>query len=188
MGCLSYLGPGRWLRERGLDTLAMPWGWKDPRNTFTISLWLKLFGNARLVRIHRHPVDVAASLVVRQRSTGRRRTEDELFGDSRAPAGVRRDLEQGFQLWRCYEEQADLVAANVGHQMLTVRFEEVTTDALDALGRVAEFAGLRPRKGVLEEVASSVDGSRALAYRRSPLLSSFYETTRGVEIVRRLGY
>ena len=41
-------------------------GWKDPRNTFTLDLWLKLFPNAKIINIMRHPLDVSQSLLVRQ--------------------------------------------------------------------------------------------------------------------------
>lgn len=38
------------------------WGWKDPRNCFTLPIWLDLFPGARIVHIARHPLDVALSL------------------------------------------------------------------------------------------------------------------------------
>src|SRR5699024_2516440 len=38
------------------------WGWKDPRNVYTLPIWLRLFPKAKVIFIKRHGVDVAASL------------------------------------------------------------------------------------------------------------------------------
>src|SRR5690606_21571753 len=42
---------------------ALPaFGWKDPRNTFTLPVWNQVFPELRAIHILRHGVDVAASL------------------------------------------------------------------------------------------------------------------------------
>jgi hypothetical protein len=63
---LSYLGPRRFLTHRRLQNIDFPWGWKDPRNTFLLPIWLDLFPNARIVHIHRNGIDVARSLAHRE--------------------------------------------------------------------------------------------------------------------------
>src|SRR5438552_8059242 len=50
----SYLGWGAYLRYRTPANLDVAWGWKDPRTTYTLPLWLDLFPDARLVHIYRH--------------------------------------------------------------------------------------------------------------------------------------
>ena len=45
------------------------WGWKDPRTTLTLPIWLELFPEARVVHVVRNGVDVAASLFRRSRRT-----------------------------------------------------------------------------------------------------------------------
>jgi hypothetical protein len=68
----SYLGPKRFVSYRTPFNLDRPWGWKDPRNTYTLPLWLELFPDARVVHVTRHGVDVAQSLRARQiQSVGR---------------------------------------------------------------------------------------------------------------------
>lgn len=62
----TFLGPWQYLRYRSVAAIDRPWRWKDPRNTFTLPLWLDLFPEARIVHIYRHGVDVAASLKRRQ--------------------------------------------------------------------------------------------------------------------------
>lgn len=53
----SFLGIGNFLRYPSIGNLDIPWGWKDPRNTFTLPFWLKLFPQAKVIHISRHGVD-----------------------------------------------------------------------------------------------------------------------------------
>jgi len=59
---IKYLGFIKGLKYKSLKELDFPWGWKDPRNTFTIDIWIEVFPNAKLIHIYRNPIDVAESL------------------------------------------------------------------------------------------------------------------------------
>jgi hypothetical protein len=59
---LSYLGPAHARAWGRPSRLTFPWGWKDPRNSFLLPLWLDVFPDARVVHVCRHPLDVARSL------------------------------------------------------------------------------------------------------------------------------
>lgn len=37
--------------------LDVPWGWKNPRNSFTLEIWKEIFPGARILHIHPNPVD-----------------------------------------------------------------------------------------------------------------------------------
>jgi hypothetical protein len=54
------------LRGRYLRALPMmirrPWGWKDPRNSLTLPLWLRVFPEARIVHVRRDQEVAVASL------------------------------------------------------------------------------------------------------------------------------
>jgi hypothetical protein len=63
---VSFLGPRRFLRCRDLRDMGQPWGWKDPRNTFLLPLWMEVFPSARVVHVIRNGVDVANSLSRRE--------------------------------------------------------------------------------------------------------------------------
>ena len=63
--CIAgFLGWKRYLAYRSLERFDQPWGWKDPRNVFTLPLWLRVFPEAKIIYIVRNGVDVAASLLV----------------------------------------------------------------------------------------------------------------------------
>ena len=44
------------------------WGWKDPRNSLTLPYWLRLFPDARILHVRRHPEAVANSLERREKA------------------------------------------------------------------------------------------------------------------------
>ncbi|MBW1793701.1 MAG: sulfotransferase [Deltaproteobacteria bacterium] len=46
------------------------WGWKDPRTTLTLPLWLKLFPKARIIHVIRNGIDSALSLWRRCKKAG----------------------------------------------------------------------------------------------------------------------
>ncbi|HUQ51718.1 MAG TPA: sulfotransferase, partial [Gammaproteobacteria bacterium] len=59
----QYAGASGWHGDAGTQLPAF--GWKDPRNTFTLPVWKQVFPNLRTIHIVRHGVDVAASLARR---------------------------------------------------------------------------------------------------------------------------
>ncbi len=70
------------------------WGWKDPRNTFTLPFWLALWPQARVLHVHRNGWEVAHSLKLRNNVQGE-------VHDPRLE-----DLKFNFNLWEKYVEQA----------------------------------------------------------------------------------
>jgi hypothetical protein len=61
-------------------SLAIPWGFKDPRVVWLIDEWLEIFPDATLISVFRHPLLVAQSLAER-------------------PGDLHMSIEQGLHLW-----------------------------------------------------------------------------------------
>lgn len=99
---LSYLGPRYLWKGRGPGVLTSPWGWKDPRNSFLLPLWLDLFPDARIIHIYRHPMDVARSLSTREGRRAKRQVS-RLAGESVTEDARKRGLgirhEKGLLRW-----------------------------------------------------------------------------------------
>ncbi|MCB9134152.1 MAG: sulfotransferase [Anaerolineales bacterium] len=71
------------------------WGWKDPRNTLTLPVWLHLFPEARVVHIIRNGIEVSLSLQRRElRRFFRLKTADRRM--------VPPTLSRAFRLWETY--------------------------------------------------------------------------------------
>ncbi len=182
---VAFLGPGRYLRFRALERLAEPWGWKDPRTTFTLPVWLDCFGAARVIHVCRHGVDVAESLRVRQREMltagkvrylrWRRlywlRPKRGGFTDSLRCS----TLEAAFHLWDEYVTEARAHVVRLGAQAIEVRFEAYLDDPVTTLWRLKRFLELDASRSTVEAVAAHVVPSRAYAYRASRELSAFAE-------------
>jgi hypothetical protein len=87
---LYYLGPKHFLKYRSIRRVGFPWGWKEPRNTFTLPLWLDIFPKARIIHIYRNGIDVAKSLAKREEA----RLEKLLRGDKNIIESQRRQMEE----------------------------------------------------------------------------------------------
>ncbi len=182
---LSFFGLGRWLTTRRFDRIAGPWGFKDPRATFTLPLWLEQFPNAKVLHIHRHGVDVANSLRRRHQAhlarnrDGLRRQRGLLrwlpkkagFGDSARCA----TLEGAFGLWEQYAMRGREHVQALGEQALELRFEDLAQRPRAVVERVAMFCELTPTEEQLAKAAGSMSEDRAAAFASYPELARFAE-------------
>ena len=62
-----YFGWSSIIKKGSFNEINSPWGWKDPRNSFTASIWKEVFPDLRAIYIIRHPIDIAESLFKRQK-------------------------------------------------------------------------------------------------------------------------
>jgi hypothetical protein len=193
---LFFLGWQKYLQGERLFSMAAPWGWKDPRNTYTLPLWLALFPEAKVIHIYRNGIDVAESLRVRwqkdlqqvQKSYQRQKAVLAFLPKFRTfPLSVRcSDLEQGFRLWEQHLERARQHVQTLGERAIEVRYEEFLAQPFVHLKRLAEFSGVNTDDQTLEKFASQVKGSRSQAYKKNQELLHFSKTVD--ERLKRYGY
>lgn len=167
-----FLGSRRYLRYRSLDRLDVPWGWKDPRNTYTLPVWLTIFPAARVLFIERHGVDVARSLEVR---SARPALRLRLPWSGRSAVSARcAELEGGLSLWAEYQSQARTALAGLpAERVLRLRYEELLEQPAATLARAAEFCGLDAAESELGAAVAAIRAERAYAYRRDERLVAF---------------
>ncbi len=189
---ISFLGWRRFFRYGSPVALDRPWGWKDPRNTYTLPLWLDVFPKARVVHIKRHGVDVANSMKVRNdkgrlraleqlpaktqgkyRSWYHRWIEPRLWGFANAVRGE--SLESAFGLWERYVTEAHDHVCRLGTQAMEFRYEDFLMDPDPILRQLADFCRLAVDDRILSELAGRVRKDRAFAYRKHPHLIEFSE-------------
>ena len=60
-----YFGNRGIIKKGNFFNLDCNWGWKDPRNIFTLPFWITLFPASKIVIVKRHPYDVSMSLIKR---------------------------------------------------------------------------------------------------------------------------
>jgi hypothetical protein len=166
-------------------------GWKDPRNTFTLPVWLQVFPRLRVVHLLRHGVDVADSLARRHAAALRAATgeavpsaltviRDQGLGVLSSRRGW--DLPEAFTMWEQYVEKARSEMAALGERAFEVRFEDLVGSPHEVASALARFCELPdPPSSPLRPL-----GDRVLAYRRDPRLASF--ALEVGERLRRYGY
>lgn len=179
---VGYLGLRRALGGTDLLRRTDPWGWKDPRNTFTLPIWLEIFPNAKVIHIYRHGIDVAASLMTRQawlteeraKRYRRRRwlhgiIEKKTYFCNSAGFGT---LDRGVRLWDAYLTEARRHCAALGPRALELSYETFVADPEDGLARISAFSGLDVPRNRIALEASRLDAGRAFDYRRKPDFAS----------------
>jgi hypothetical protein len=193
---LFFLDWRNYLRGQRLETMTTPWGWKDPRNTYTLPLWLDIFPDAKVIHIYRNGIDVAESLRVRWRKDLERvqkvyQRQKPLFAAlpkfKTFPLSVRcSDLEQGFKLWEQHLQRAQAHVQTLGDRAAEVKYEDFLQDPLAHLRSLATFAELPSNETKLKEITSQVREARGQAYRKNPELLAFSEEVN--ERLERYGY
>jgi len=192
---IQFLGIRRYLSAGGINGISTPWGWKDPRNTFTLPLWLRIFPEARVVYIERHGIDVAHSLFTREQKLFSRTTSEfqkyqfitpyrpkkgGFYGSPRCAS-----LDGGFTLWMEYADQAENALGELpDHRVLKIRYEHLLEDPLACLQESAEFCKLNISRENIEKLSAGINSSRAYAYRENPALREFARAHRDELLVR----
>jgi hypothetical protein len=182
---------------RGLAaTPAGPWGWKDPRTTFTLPLWLELFPEARIIHVERHGMDVAESLVTRreralarsQARFNRRRWLYRLVAKRGELLDTPRlaNREGALALWAEYIAEGRRQTEALGGQALSLRYETLLQQPERELARLADFSGLSLDAGSAGRLVSDLDPARAFAYQRDPALQRL--AADHSDVLERFGY
>ncbi len=121
-----YRTYGRW-KQFLLKAKTPAWGWKDPRNTFTLPMWLKRYPNARIIHVTRNVDDVAASLAKRNLVAGE--VHDPRFDD----------LDFGRSLARAYIEQGRSYQAELENRYIEISYEDLVALKPETIQRLENF-------------------------------------------------
>jgi hypothetical protein len=195
----KFLGR-RGLAPRPLASFDKPWGWKDPRTVFTLPLWLRLFPNSRLVYIVRNGVDVAKSLHVRE--TRLLKLRRDRFDHRMKRRSLRSHLDRagykgsarcltlrgGFDLWVEYVAQGDAALRALSNPVHVLKYEDMLGNPREHLPKLADFCELTPAAVALDKAISTIDSSRAGAFKTDPVTTAFYGSIRSDMWMLKYGY
>lgn len=153
------------------------WGWKDPRNTFTLPIWKKLFPGLKIIHIIRHGVDVAQSLYQRDWVQNPDKNNYTALSTIRDQFGILYSrpcvsIEQAFLLWEEYVEKAVQQTQTADFDSLQIKYENLLGDADTTLKQVLSFCGLNA-DAIPENIINNIDKNRAYPYKHDPALSEF---------------
>jgi hypothetical protein len=130
--------------KRAMLHASLNWGWKDPRNTFTLKLWLKRFPQAKVLHVVRDGRAVALSLKNRNDVRGEVQ-EDQL-----------NDLAFNFDLWEKYVAQSQRFSS-LGKNYLEIRYEDILNENATAVKSLEDFVGTSVKEHVVLKKGRQAD-------------------------------
>jgi hypothetical protein len=193
---IEFLGFKRYLKYRDIRKLDISWGWKDPRNTFTIDIWLKIFPDAKILHIYRNPLDVAESLRKREfeldktfkMDFSKRIKEYLLKGKVGYVSSARlRDIREGVYLWKQYVEKAFSTESKMD-KLLHIKYEDLLTYPKKLLKEIFDFCELLYKEDDLNSLLNTLKVERRFAFLKNPQLIQVYNEIKDWDIVEKLGY
>lgn len=140
------------------------WGFKDPRNTFTLPMFLERFPGARVIHVIRNGIDVAASLWRRETT----RPEGSLHPHW---SSLCQDLDGCLMLWKCYVKRALAYAENDVdiHELF---YEDLLDNPQDPVIGLADYLGVSPTAG-LNAAPAMINRGRRYSYRNEAVFLDF---------------
>lgn len=128
------------------------WGWKDPRNSITLPVWLAVFPRARVIHVIRNGIDSAISLHRRETK------EDHPKYNQRNDPEYFRDC---FRMWEDYVHICiEQCRALPERQYFEVRYEDILRDPEKKLQSILSFAEVIIGTRRLREMAGFVNSAR----------------------------
>ncbi len=181
-----YLGANKSILARFFRNSATQfpslWGWKDPRTTFTLPIWLNVFPRLRVLNVFRNGVDVANSLRAREQSYTNQM--NWLIVSYRCIK-----LERAFQLWEEYVAMSFRVTSVLpSEQVYNLRYETLLEHPERELRQLAAFIGIDDSMADFGELVAKVNPGRANAFTHDPELYEFYSQVLENPWMQRLGY
>ncbi len=185
---IEYLGGTNYLKYRSVQGLQCLWGWKDPRTTLNLDIWMRLFPDAKLLHIIRNGVDVAESLRVRSRAA--LRSGQELYVKRRAlysltgkrgmfvDSARSLELSGGFGIWEQYVAAATACRERYSERYMELRYEDILAEPEKHTSAIFEFCGLESGAWKDGELKSYFNQDNANKYQLKPELVEFYDSVR----------
>jgi hypothetical protein len=180
---INYLGLYNYFTHRSLTKISFPWGWKDPRNTYTLPIWLKIFPQAKIIHVYRHGIDVANSLFKRhskgvleaKRLHIKRKLLYKIikkkggFSDSILCANIK----GCFSLWEKYIRKSFEYESIINNKFLNIKYEDFLYEPNDYLRKILEFCQLKVDSEKIKQLIKKINKDRAYAYKNNNNLLKF---------------
>lgn len=197
----EYTGVYKFISGELPFQMSKPWGWKDPKNTFTLPIWLDIFPEAKIIHIYRNGVDVANSLWVRAEErelkpalelhSNRKKCFQYWFykkkiGFSDSLRCL--SLMEAFKLWEEHVAKAFEQLKLIPNERITIKYEEFLVKPEKFLIDMASFSGLDINPAKLAAAVAIVRSERGNAYKNRPELVRFYDEVKDNIWMKKLGY
>lgn len=180
---------------KSVQDLDIPWGWKDPKNTFTIDLWKEIFPNAKVLHIYRNPIDSISSFIERDlvmknkyQLNWKKWLKRRFLISYNYHTNFRlHSLEEGYQLWEEYVTKCFALEKDFPN-MMHVRYEDFLSDPAQHLSKIADFCGLEVQNSDIENESKNVKSDRSFAFVKNPKAIDVYLKIKDNTLMKQLHY
>ena len=197
---ISYLGLKNYLKYKSIKKIDFLWGWKDPRNSLTLDVWMKIFPNAKIIHVYRNGIDVASSLHkratselasfkaehVKRKNFGLYKFKKRNQGFTRSVSSL--DLQRAFKLWETYTKESLLQEQKYPTNFYSVKYEDFLSDSTQLFQKLLQFCEVDISKSRVEEICTSVRSNRKFAYKTDSELQAFYMENDTNDLMKLLDY
>ena len=191
LSIIEYFGAVQYLKGTNFKT-EEKWAWKDPKNTFTLELWERVFPNLKVIHIYREPIDVALSLQKRasERIINFKQNNNVKLKEKLSKGKVQYcdsfrclNLIEGIKLWEDYVSKS-LRNENALH----LKYEEIVTEPTKGIDSIAQYLGETVPTQVSDLIGASLDKSRVRAFRNKNIDPMVLDYVRKSDLIKSLGY
>src|SRR3989344_6385770 len=195
---LLFLGPNKFIRFIGdIQRIEGFWGWKEPKNSFTIDIWKKIFPNAKIIHIYRNPIDTAQSLRIREMSFEkelRNKFFRRLIGKATLLGNIInqslrfKNLEENIKIWEDYVSNSIEICERYKNDSLTIKYEDFLDNPEENIVKILKFIGKSvDREKILKEI-KEIRADRKFAFIKDQELVKLYNKVRNKNLIKKLGY
>lgn len=162
---IRYLGVSNYLKYHSVQALDIPFGWKNPINTFLIPVWKKIFPELTIIHIYRNPLSVTESLMTREIKRkawhGKNKSGKMQFANADYHLSIRTlEAEECIQLWYEYVSTA-FEYTHTENKILHVKYEDLLSQPIIFLQNILSFAELKYSADSLIKMISNIDTTKS---------------------------
>ena len=193
----KYLGKN----ASSIGEISSAWGWKDPRNTFTIDVWKELFPDAKIIHIYRNPVDVVSSLVKREMNEVPLIENKTRTGIKKKVYGLKlpskrlmhhkfkcTNKDGAYSLWKEYTNKALSISLTDKMCVKHIAYEDLIENPKLIIKQLIEFCNLDINTKADSGILKMIDKSRKYAFLNNSEYLSFYESIKNDDLLSKLNY
>jgi hypothetical protein len=179
INALNFLGFRFFLKYTDIRNIEIPWGWKDPRNTFTFDFWDELFPDAKVVHIYRNPIDVAESL---------RQRESKYQNEHKHCSLRAQNIYENIRLWKQYVNKALSLCRHTSNKILHLKFEDVASFPIEYAKNIIKFVESNENGTNSINFSIKVKKERIYAFKENKNLLEIYWRIKKMKLIKKLGY
>ncbi len=182
-------------KYKSIKDIDFPFGWKDPKNTFTLDFWKTIFTNPKIIHIYRNPIDVSLSYIERDLDLKnkfewnyKKKIKRNLLISHNFHQNFRiSNIEDGYKLWEEYVLKANEYKQQ-NENYLAIKYEDFLEQPLPFLEQLIQFTNLKVTNNQLLDAIKLIKPEKAFSFTKNENYCSIYEQIKETKIMHELGY